>query len=150
TQIEAIENIDIGGPTLIRAAAKKHAWCTVLTSPTDYAAFLGEFKKNNGMIFAQSRFHFAISAFSRIAEYDNVISQYFISQQNKASLFPDTLVLQYPLKTLLRYGENPHQQAAFYHTPEARPDSITGALLLYPSAKGIQGKALSYNNIVDA
>jgi len=142
TLAEAIENIDIGGPAMIRGAAKNHEWCTVLTSPDDYAPFIEEFEKNNGTISTESRFHFATKAFAHTATYDSTIAQY-LAQKEAHQGFGATLSLQYPLKEILRYGENPHQDAALYAHPGAARDSITNATLL-------QGKALSFNNIVDA
>lgn len=131
---DIIENIDIGGPTMIRAAAKNYQWCTVMVDPNDYAQFIQEFKENHGVINDKTRFHFATKAFAHTAAYDANISN-FLSKG-------ETLTLQYQLKEKLRYGENPHQTGAFYQLPHPPQDSISNTTQL-------QGKALSYNNIQD-
>ncbi len=142
---DIIENIDIGGPTLIRAAAKNHAWCTVLVDPRDYADFMKDYEEHKGIIKEELRFRFAAKAFAHTASYDAAIANYFGQVQDKQPLdgFGQTLSLHYQLKERLRYGENPQQQAAFYLEKNAPIDSIAMTTLH-------QGKALSYNNIQDA
>ncbi len=135
TQQDIIENIDIGGPTMIRAAAKNYEWCTVLVDPQDYAHFIEEFIENHGTIKEKTRFHYAAKAFAHTAAYDANISN-FLSKG-------ETLSLHYQLKEKLRYGENPHQEGAFYRVLHPAPDSIA-------NTTQIQGKELSYNNILDA
>ncbi len=141
---DIIENIDIGGPTLIRSAAKNHAWCTVLVDPQDYAAFTKEFEENKGIIQEPLRIHCAVKAFAHTAAYDGMIANYFGQVIDKQPLegFGQNLSLNYQLKERLRYGENPQQQAAFYVAKDAPSDSISCSRLL-------QGKPLSYNNIQD-
>lgn len=145
TLSEAIENIDIGGPTLVRGAAKNHDWCTVLVDPNDYREFIEELKINDGAVSEKARFRFAAKAFAHTAAYDAHIANYFSRQlQESASpSFGSTFILPYQLKETLRYGENPHQAAAFYQSIHAAKDSIAKACIH-------QGKALSFNNIADA
>jgi len=139
---EVIENIDIGGPAMIRSAAKNHAWVTIVTDPEDYAALLEELAGNDGATTLEFRKRMAAKAFASTAAYDSMISQWF-AFADQGQLFPDMLALNGRLVGELRYGENPHQKAALY-TP------------LGPHAKGlaqaeqVQGKALSYNNYADA
>ena len=141
---DAIENIDIGGPTLIRAAAKNYRHVTVATNPEDYAFLLTEIKSTNGTIGLDHRFRLAQKAFSHTASYDSAISNYLtaIDANNHHRIFPDQLNLNFNMRQTLRYGENPHQAAAFYRdlTP------AQGSLANYTQ---LQGKALSYNNIAD-
>ncbi len=137
----AIENIDIGGPTMIRAAAKNHADVSVIVDPNDYSITLDELKNNNVSICQQTRFNLALKSFEHTARYDTAISSY-LAAVNKVQ-FPPTLNLQFQHFQSMRYGENPHQNAAFYI--EKNPPSGTIA-----AATQIQGKALSYNNIADA
>jgi phosphoribosylaminoimidazolecarboxamide formyltransferase / IMP cyclohydrolase len=136
----AIKNIDIGGPTMIRAAAKNHADVAVVVNPSDYDAVIAELKMSNGLS-QETRFKLALKSFEHTADYDTAIANYLsgIAQQG----FPDVLNLQFYQTQALRYGENPHQNAAFYR--EKLPASGTIA-----AAKQIQGKELSYNNIADA
>jgi phosphoribosylaminoimidazolecarboxamide formyltransferase/IMP cyclohydrolase len=136
----AIENIDIGGPTMIRAAAKNHADVAVIVDPADYASVIDELKSANGLS-PKTRFNLALKSFEHTARYDTAIASY-LSQSNGIQ-FPDTLNLQFHHNQTLRYGENPHQNAAFYR--EKSPASGTIA-----AAKQLQGKELSYNNIADA
>jgi len=142
---EAIENIDIGGPTMVRAAAKNYAHVAVVTDPADYAAVLREMSAANGALGAETRFRLAQKAFSHTAAYDGAISNYLtaIDSAGQRSAFPEQLNLQYVLVQRLRYGENPHQNAAFYRDLVPVP----GSLGEYVQA---QGKELSYNNIADA
>jgi phosphoribosylaminoimidazolecarboxamide formyltransferase / IMP cyclohydrolase len=137
----AIENIDIGGPTMIRAAAKNHADVAVVVNPADYDSILAELKSNQKSLSQQTRFNLALKSFEHTGRYDTAISIYLakINQQQ----FPETLNLQFYLSQTMRYGENPHQQAAFYR--EKAPAFGTIA-----AARQLQGKELSYNNIADA
>ena len=137
----AIENIDIGGPTMIRAAAKNYQDVAVVVDPNDYAHVLSELKNNHASLSLATRFKLAMNAFTQTARYDTAIASYLSKIEGQP--FPDTLNLQYYLKQSMRYGENPHQGAAFYQ--EKMPASGTVA-----AAVQLQGKALSYNNIADA
>ncbi|SFF55662.1 phosphoribosylaminoimidazolecarboxamide formyltransferase / IMP cyclohydrolase [Fontimonas thermophila] len=143
TRAEAIENIDIGGPAMLRAAAKNHAWVTVLTDPADYAQVLAEI--DAGGIKRHTRERLALKAFALTARYDAAVSAYLSSLQDDGTRtpFPGVLGLQFDKRQDLRYGENPHQRAAFY--VERQPESGTIA-----AARQLQGKELSYNNIADA
>ncbi|KAF3983688.1 MAG: bifunctional phosphoribosylaminoimidazolecarboxamide formyltransferase/IMP cyclohydrolase [Methylococcales symbiont of Hymedesmia sp. n. MRB-2018] len=137
----AIENIDIGGPTMIRAAAKNHDNVTVVIDPADYLVVIDELTNNDINICQQTRFKLALKSFEHTARYDTAISTY-LNTANEVQ-FPPTLNLQFHHTQSIRYGENPHQNAAFYS--EKTPLSGTIA-----AAKQIQGKELSYNNIADA
>ncbi len=145
TTHDAIENIDIGGPTLIRGAAKNHEWCTVLVDPNDYNEFIENLKANDGAVSEKTRVRFAAKAFAHTAGYDAHIANYFSKQiaETGTVQFGPTFNMPYQLKETLRYGENPHQQAAFYQSIDAPKDSIAKAVMH-------QGKALSFNNIADA
>lgn len=138
-----IENIDIGGPTMIRAAAKNHAWCTVLVDPQDYADFLNMLDEHEGTVPASCRLRYAAKAFAHTAMYENNIADYFRRQLDASTEWGDSISFHAQRKQLLRYGENPHQQAAFYTFANAPCDSIARAAML-------QGKPLSFNNIIDA
>lgn len=138
---ECIENIDIGGPAMIRAAAKNHDFVTVITSADDYSRILEDMKNNNGGVSYELRKELAANAFALTAAYDSAISNWFFSQ-NDAQHFPRHFSLSGNLKQVLRYGENPHQAAALYTVNDSqRP----GAAL----ARFLQGKELSYNNLND-
>ncbi len=137
----AIENIDIGGPTMIRAAAKNHSDVAVIVDPADYALTLDELKANQNCLSQSTRFSLALKSFEHTARYDTAISIYLGAINNNK--FPKTLNLQFYLSQTMRYGENPHQQAAFYL--ENKPASGTIA-----ASRQLQGKELSYNNIADA
>jgi phosphoribosylaminoimidazolecarboxamide formyltransferase/IMP cyclohydrolase len=137
----AIENIDIGGPTMIRAAAKNHQDVAVVVDPADYSAIINELKDNTGNLCVETRFALALKSFEHTASYDTTIAAYLGNLNNNP--FPSVLNLQLYQSQTLRYGENPHQNAAFYR--EKNPASGTIA-----AAKQIQGKELSYNNITDA
>jgi phosphoribosylaminoimidazolecarboxamide formyltransferase / IMP cyclohydrolase len=137
----AIEQIDIGGPTLIRAAAKNHADVTVIVDPADYRAVLDKLRNEQGSISQETRFRLAVKSFNHTAHYDTAIAAYLGAREGEH--FPAILNLQFQRTQLMRYGENPHQQAAFYSEPDPAPGTIT-------SARQLQGKALSYNNIADA
>jgi len=134
-----VENIDIGGPAMIRAAAKNHADVTVVTDTEDYAHLLGEMEANGGATTPETRKRLAAKAYARTATYDAAISSWFAKVLEEPA--PTYRAFGGTLKQSLRYGENPHQQAAFYVTGEARPGVAT--------ARQLQGKELSYNNIND-
>jgi phosphoribosylaminoimidazolecarboxamide formyltransferase / IMP cyclohydrolase len=142
---DAIENIDIGGPTMVRAAAKNYQHVAVVTDPADYPALMTELESSSGAISGDTRFSLAKKAFSHTAEYDGAISNYLtcLDSQNQRQTFPQRLNLQFTKVQDLRYGENPHQQGAFYREPKAAPGSLSNYTQL-------QGKELSYNNIGDA
>jgi len=144
TYSEAIENIDIGGPAMVRAAAKNHDAVTVLVDPADYGALLGELEQHDGSTTPQLRAWLAAKAFAHTARYDTMVANY-LQSRNPApgSAFPQSLPLVYEKVQDLRYGENPHQQAAFYRDVTPRGPSVSNARLL-------QGKELSFNNIADA
>jgi phosphoribosylaminoimidazolecarboxamide formyltransferase/IMP cyclohydrolase len=135
------ENIDVGGPSMIRAAAKNHADVAVVTDPGQYAGVLQEMRDNGGALRLATRERLAAAAFARTAEYDAAIAAYF-ARRLKSEGFPPKLSLSFVRKQVLRYGENPHQAAAFYAEPDARGASLATAEVLY-------GKELSYNNILD-
>lgn len=137
----AIENIDIGGPTMIRAAAKNHADVAIVVDPADYDATLTELNANAAQLSQQTRFNLALKSFEHTANYDSAIATYLNKLQQIQ--FPGILNLQFQHSQALRYGENPHQNAAFYS--EKNPPVGTIA-----AAKQLQGKELSYNNIADA
>ena len=136
---DCIENIDIGGPAMIRAAAKNHDDVAVLVDAGDYAALTGELKEHNGMTTLTLRRKLAAKAFARTAAYDAAISNWFARQLD--DIAPDYRAFGGRLVEKLRYGENPHQAAAFYRTPDMRFGVAT--------ARQAQGKQLSYNNIND-
>lgn len=140
TLSEAIENIDIGGPSMLRSAAKNHRDVTVVVDPNDYALVMEQIKANQSTDF-ETRLYLASKAFEHTAAYDALIAGYF--RQLRGEAFPEQLTLTYRKQQSLRYGENPHQQAAFYREPLASK----GALV---NCKQLQGKELSYNNINDA
>ncbi|MGH8475188.1 MAG: bifunctional phosphoribosylaminoimidazolecarboxamide formyltransferase/IMP cyclohydrolase [Methylococcales bacterium] len=135
----AIENIDIGGPTLIRAAAKNHASVGVVVDPCDYDPILAELRQT-GSLREETRFKLAVKCFAHTAQYDTAIAAYLSKADNIE--FPDSLNLQFRMRQSMRYGENPHQNAAFYIEHHPADGSIS-------SAKQLQGKELSYNNIAD-
>ena len=139
---EAIENIDIGGPAMVRSAAKNHAFVTIVTDPDDYALVLDEMQRNGGAVGDATRFLLAIKAFEHTAAYDGAIANHF-GKLVAQSEFPRTLNLQFRKAQAMRYGENPHQAAAFYVAPGEAEASVA-------TARQIQGKELSYNNIADA
>ena len=140
---DAIENIDIGGPTMVRAAAKNHRDVTIVVDAGDYACLIEELDANNNAIRYETRFDLAIKAYEHTAHYDGAIANYFGQQLgNGSQSFPRTLNLQLVKAETMRYGENPHQQAAFYK--EHSPQEVGIA-----TATQLQGKALSYNNVAD-
>jgi phosphoribosylaminoimidazolecarboxamide formyltransferase / IMP cyclohydrolase len=141
---EAIENIDIGGPAMLRAAAKNHESVAVTVDPADYPALLAELAAHDGCTTAATRSRLAAKAFAHTARYDTMVASYLTSRQESAAEpFPATLPLIFEKAQDLRYGENPHQQAALYREPMAREPGIAKAQVL-------QGKDLSFNNIADA
>ena len=140
TMPEAIEQIDIGGPSLVRAAAKNHKFTTIVTCPEQYADVLQQIADDGATSF-ELRQRLAGDAFAKTAQYDTAISQYF-GQQLTPEEHPQTVALSLTRKATLRYGENPHQAAAVYRIP-----GQTGANLL--SAQQLNGKDLSYNNLLD-
>jgi phosphoribosylaminoimidazolecarboxamide formyltransferase/IMP cyclohydrolase len=141
---DAIENIDIGGPAMLRSAAKNHAHVAVLVDPADYARVLAEIRASGGVSEA-TRFGLAAKVFAHTAAYDGAISDYLHSLDagRRRLEYPEVLTLQFSKVDDLRYGENPHQTAAFYR--DARP--AAGGIAAY---RQLQGKELSYNNIADA
>ncbi len=145
TDEQAIENIDIGGPTMIRAAAKNHAFTTVVTSPTQYVRVLSQIQTTGETTFELRR-DLAAAAFTRTARYDQAITEYFSGTAETivtdGELFGDPLNLKMQRVAKLRYGENPHQQAAVYRNP-----LHTGTSLI--DAEQLSGKELSYNNLLD-
>jgi len=141
---DAIENIDIGGPAMVRAAAKNHSSVTVIVDPTDYGSVLDEMNKNEDSVSDKTRFSLAIKAYEHTASYDGAIANYFgcLVQEPADRQFPRTINFQYKHAQGMRYGENPHQNAAFYVEANLTDPGIA-------SATQLQGKALSYNNIGD-
>ncbi|HHT47722.1 MAG TPA: bifunctional phosphoribosylaminoimidazolecarboxamide formyltransferase/IMP cyclohydrolase [Firmicutes bacterium] len=141
TMEEAIENIDIGGPTMVRAAAKNYRQVTVVVNPDRYPEILQELAEKGNTTEA-TRFALAVEAFNHTAYYDSLITRWLAAQTKESPLFPETLVLPYTKVETLRYGENPHQQAAFYREPQAAPGTVA-------AGKQLHGKALSFNNLND-
>ena len=150
---DAIENIDIGGPTMVRAAAKNHGneqgGVGIVTDPEDYGCIVEELKSNAGKLSHKTRFALAVKAFTHTARYDSAISNYLTALVTNAAgdvslqTYPERLQLAFDKVQDLRYGENPHQTAAFYRQPGAAEGGVAGYSQL-------QGKELSYNNIADA
>ena len=141
---DAIENIDIGGPAMVRAAAKNHESVAVVVDPADYPDLLNEMAGNSGSLSDETRFSLAIKAFEHTASYDGTIANYFgrMVQKPDDSQFPRTINLQFRHAQAMRYGENPHQNAAFYVEAKIPEPCIA-------TATQLQGKALSFNNIAD-
>ncbi|HEX5393438.1 MAG TPA: bifunctional phosphoribosylaminoimidazolecarboxamide formyltransferase/IMP cyclohydrolase [Rhodocyclaceae bacterium] len=146
---DAIENIDIGGPTMVRAAAKNHGneqgGVGIVTDPEDYELIIEELESNKGVLTYKTRFELAKKAFVHTARYDSAIANWLTSldESNKPTAYPDQLQLAFDKVQTLRYGENPHQSAAFYK--ETAP--VAGSIASYHQ---LQGKELSYNNIADS
>jgi len=141
---DAIENIDIGGPAMVRSAAKNHRHVVVLTDPQDYAQVLEEMSAQAGAVSFHTRFQLACKAYAHTAEYDGAIADWLSLQaQPEEAPFPPKLHLHFIKAQSLRYGENPHQQAAFYRDPNPAPGTLANWIQH-------QGKELSYNNIADA
>ncbi|MFO1467283.1 MAG: bifunctional phosphoribosylaminoimidazolecarboxamide formyltransferase/IMP cyclohydrolase [Steroidobacteraceae bacterium] len=145
----AVENIDVGGPAMVRAAAKNHASVTVVVDPQDYRNVLDELAANQGTTLLPMRQRLAAKAFAHTAQYDAMVSAYFTGRLGAkpgsidAPTFPDDLNMSFRKRLDLRYGENPHQQAAFYTDPRGLGASVS-------LARQVQGKELSYNNIADS
>ncbi|ODS24803.1 bifunctional phosphoribosylaminoimidazolecarboxamide formyltransferase/IMP cyclohydrolase [Candidatus Endobugula sertula] len=140
---QAIENIDIGGPTMVRAAAKNHAYVNIIVNSSDYSQILSEMENNHGCTSYATRFDLAAKAYEHTAAYDGMIANYFgrlVPGGNEN--FPRTFNSQFVKSQDMRYGENPHQKSAFYVKSHAKEASIS-------TAKQLQGKALSFNNIAD-
>jgi phosphoribosylaminoimidazolecarboxamide formyltransferase/IMP cyclohydrolase len=142
---EAVENIDIGGPTMLRAAAKNYQHVAVVTDPEDYAGLLNELTASGGGVSLATRLRLACKAFSHTAAYDGAISNYLTAfdAAGQRGSFPGQINFNYAKVQDLRYGENPHQHAAFYRDLRPVPGGLSNYLQL-------QGKELSYNNIADA
>ncbi len=144
----AIENIDIGGPTMIRAAAKNHKDVTIVVDSQDYGRVLQEMRENSNSVSDETRFRLAVKTFEHTAQYDGAIANYLGTINTDGDgkdireAFPNTINLQYRRKQSMRYGENPHQNAAFYVEDDIEESSIA-------TAHQLQGKELSYNNIGD-
>jgi phosphoribosylaminoimidazolecarboxamide formyltransferase/IMP cyclohydrolase len=140
---EIVENIDIGGPSMVRAAAKNYHDVAVLTDPAQYSAVVEELRATGGALSLETRERLAAAAFAHTAAYDGAISAYFAGRQTTSDrLFPDALDLHFKKRSSLRYGENPHQIAAFYNEPDSRHASVA-------TAETLHGKELSYNNLLD-
>jgi len=140
----AIENIDIGGPTMLRAAAKNHAAVTVVVDSADYTAVLEELRQHNNRVSDATRYRLAVKTFEHTARYDGAIANYLgaVDLSGKQADFPNTINLQYRQVQTMRYGENPHQRAAFFVEPAPAEASVA-------TARQLQGKELSYNNVAD-
>jgi phosphoribosylaminoimidazolecarboxamide formyltransferase/IMP cyclohydrolase len=142
--VTAIENIDIGGPAMLRAAAKNHTAVGVVVDPSDYPAILDELRSRDGALSDAMRFSLAAKTFRHTAWYDGAIAEYLTDTLQPADrTLPDRLQLRFQLKQAMRYGENPHQQAAFYVETRPAQGSIS-------DTRQRQGKELSFNNIADA
>jgi phosphoribosylaminoimidazolecarboxamide formyltransferase/IMP cyclohydrolase len=146
---DAIENIDIGGPTMVRAAAKNHKDVTIVVNASDYDRVIADMQANEGSTTYQTRFDLAIAAYEHTAQYDGMIANYFgkmvpdyTEEAAVETKFPRTINIQFTKKQDMRYGENSHQDAAFYVENNLEEASVA-------TAKQLQGKALSYNNIAD-
>jgi phosphoribosylaminoimidazolecarboxamide formyltransferase / IMP cyclohydrolase len=139
---EVIETIDIGGPAMVRSAAKNHGFVTIVTDPQDYKKLLDEMAMHDGCTSYALRQQLAAKAYARTAQYDAAISSWF-ALTHLGQRFPDTLNVSMTKGQDLRYGENPHQFAAVYHGQNARTPNLLGAVQ-------VQGKELSYNNLNDA
>ena len=142
---EAIENIDIGGPAMVRSAAKNFESVAIVTSPDQYGQVLQKLESGSGTLDHKTRFELAVTAFNRVAQYDDAISNYLsaLDEEGKPVTFPQQANSCYVKMADLRYGENPHQQAAWYRDLYPAEGSLA-------SARQHQGKELSYNNIADA
>ena len=140
----AIENIDIGGPTMVRSSAKNHKWVTIVVNASDYGRVLDEMKTGGNVVGDRTRFELALAAFEHTAKYDGMIANYLgtIQEDNSKATFPRTFNLQFEKVQEMRYGENPHQRAAFYREAKPTEPSVS-------TAKVLQGKELSFNNVAD-
>ncbi|MDX2493848.1 MAG: bifunctional phosphoribosylaminoimidazolecarboxamide formyltransferase/IMP cyclohydrolase [Desulfuromusa sp.] len=140
---DAIENIDIGGPTMLRSAAKNNKFVTVLVDPSDYEIVIAEMKQNSGEVSVATNFQLGVKVYQHTAAYDGAISNWLGKKTSDDAVdFAPTLTLQFQKAQGMRYGENPHQKAAFYVEKNIAETSIA-------TARQLQGKALSYNNIGD-
>ncbi|WP_106477162.1 bifunctional phosphoribosylaminoimidazolecarboxamide formyltransferase/IMP cyclohydrolase [Phytohalomonas tamaricis] len=140
---DAIENIDIGGPTMVRACAKNHAYTTVVVESADYARVLESMQDNDGAVDDNLRFDLAVKAFEHTAHYDSAIARFLGERVTEGEQgLPRTYALQYTKRQSMRYGENPHQKAAFYVEKEPAEACIA-------TATQLQGKELSFNNVAD-
>ncbi|NCV51005.1 MAG: bifunctional phosphoribosylaminoimidazolecarboxamide formyltransferase/IMP cyclohydrolase PurH [Gammaproteobacteria bacterium] len=139
THEDAIENIDIGGPAMVRSAAKNHQFVGIVTSPLQYQTVLSELQ-TGGLSF-ETRKQLAKAAFQHTAEYDGAIANY-LGRDNEAAQYPEKLFMHFECDSVLRYGENPHQSAAFYRDPSVSGSSVG-------TSQQLAGKALSFNNIAD-
>ena len=141
---DAIENIDIGGPAMVRATAKNHAYVSIIVDPEDYQRVLEELHDNEGVVSDDTRFDLAVKAFEHTAKYDGMIANYLgkIKSDGSTNELPRTISLQFDKVQEMRYGENPHQKAAFYTEKNPTDASVV-------TAKQLQGKELSFNNIGD-
>ena len=140
---DAIENIDIGGPTMLRSAAKNNQSVTVVVDPADYAQVIDEMNANHGDVSRATNFRLALKVYQRTAAYDAAISNWLGCRVDAESVdFPSALSFQFQRAEIMRYGENPHQKAAFYVERDIQEASIA-------TARQLQGKQLSYNNIAD-
>ncbi|MBJ6752209.1 bifunctional phosphoribosylaminoimidazolecarboxamide formyltransferase/IMP cyclohydrolase [Geomonas anaerohicana] len=143
TMEDAIENIDIGGPTMLRSAAKNNRDVTVIVDCADYQLVLDEMKASGGSVSRETNFRLAVKVYQHTAAYDGAISNWLGARTGEGvAKYPDTLTMQYQLAQGMRYGENPHQSGAFYVEKGGKEASIS-------TARQIQGKELSYNNIGD-
>ena len=140
----AIENIDIGGPTMVRSAAKNHKDVVIVVNSSDYAPVLEEMQTKGGCTEYATRYQLMVKAYEHTSRYDGMIANHFgaRNEQNQARNFPDTYNNQYVKAQDMRYGENPHQKAAFYVEADAQEASVA-------TAKQLQGKELSFNNVAD-
>ncbi|WP_426415835.1 bifunctional phosphoribosylaminoimidazolecarboxamide formyltransferase/IMP cyclohydrolase [Aestuariirhabdus sp. LZHN29] len=140
----AIENIDIGGPTMVRATAKNHRYVSIVVNSSDYGSILDELEQNSGSLGQATRFDLAVKAFEHTAAYDGAIANYLgrLTQGDAAEAFPRTFNTQLVKAQDMRYGENPHQRAAFYVEKSPAEASVA-------TARQLQGKALSFNNVAD-
>jgi phosphoribosylaminoimidazolecarboxamide formyltransferase/IMP cyclohydrolase len=145
---DAVENIDIGGPAMVRASAKNHDRVAIVVDPLDYGTVLAEMDREDGSLTAATRLQLATKAFAHTAQYDATVASWLAQAARGNGVagtagFPDLLPLQFRKRLDLRYGENPHQQAAFYVASDAQGASVG-------SASQLQGKELSFNNLADA
>lgn len=143
TKEEVIENIDIGGPTMLRSAAKNYKWVVPISNPRHYGSVMEEMRKNKGAVSEETSLRLTTDIFQNLSKYNYHIYQYFLASYSSPSLFPDLLQLQLEKVKDLRYGENPHQSAAFYR------ESVKGKGQGIAGIEQLWGKELSFNNILD-
>ncbi len=143
TLIDAIENIDIGGPTMLRSAAKNNRFVTVVVNPSDYSTVIDEMKASEGAVSEKTNFGLAVKVYQHTAAYDGAISNWLGCRVEGEDVnFPPAMTVQYQRSEIMRYGENPHQNAAFYTEKGQKEASVA-------TATQLQGKQLSFNNIAD-